>query len=303
MADAALGEQFADLGDVTLCYETFGDPTDAPLLLVMGLGTQMLAWHEDFCAELAGRGFFVIRYDNRDVGRSTHFSDVKPPTARETVTRKFKRLAYTLEDMAADGFGLLDQLGIERAHVVGASMGGMIAQLMAGSRPERVLTLTSIMSSTGGRLVGQPALRVYPFFLGRPPRGRDAYVERAVKIFSIVGSPGFDRREDDLRDMAARSYDRDPTNGGTQRQLAAVLAAGDRTPDLKRIAAPTLVIHGTKDRLVKPSGGKATARAIAGARLMKVDGMGHDLPRGAWPQLIGAIAEHAARVSQRQEAA
>jgi pimeloyl-ACP methyl ester carboxylesterase len=159
------------------------------------------------------------------------------------------------------------------------------------------------MSTTGGRLVGQPALRVYPFFLGRPPSGRDAYIERAVKIFGIVGSPGFDRSEDDLRDVAARSYDRDPTSGGTQRQLAAVLAAGDRRADLKRITSPTLVIHGTKDRLVKPSGGKATARAIDGARLTMVDGMGHDLPRGAWPQLIGAIAEHAARVSERQQAA
>ncbi|MEA2449333.1 MAG: hypothetical protein QOG63_1265 [Thermoleophilaceae bacterium] len=304
MALEAVDEQFADVGDVTLCYETFGDPADPALLLVMGLGTQMLAWREDFCTELAGRGFFVIRYDNRDVGRSTHFRDVKPPKPMELVTRKFKRLAYTLEDMADDGIGLLDQLGIEHAHIVGASMGGMIAQVMALRHPDRVLSLTSIMSTTGGRLVGQPALRVYPFFLGRPPRGREAAIERIVKLFAVVGSPGFDRDEDDLRALAGASFDRDPTSSGTQRQIAAILSAGDRSADLARVKAPTLVIHGTKDRLVKPSGGKATARAIAGARLELIEGMGHDLPRGAWPKLIGAIVDNTARAAgAREEAA
>jgi pimeloyl-ACP methyl ester carboxylesterase len=171
----------------------------------------------------------------------------------------------------------------------------MIAQVMAGRHPDRVLTLTSIMSTTGSRRVGQPALRVYPFFLGRPPGGRDAYVERAVKLFGVVGSQGLGRREEDLREVAATSYDRDPTSSGTQRQLAAIMAAGDRSKDLRRIEAPTLVIHGTKDKLVNKSGGKATARAIDGARLELIEGMGHDLPRGAWPRLIDLIAENTTR--------
>ena len=303
MAVEAVDEQFADLGDVTLCYETFGDSSDPALLLVMGLGTQMIAWHEDFCSELAGRGFYVIRYDNRDVGRSTHFREVKPPSPIQMFTRRVKRLAYTLDDMAADGLKLLDHLGIERAHIVGASMGGMIAQGMAGTHPERVLSLTSIMSTTGSRRVGQPALRVYPFFLGRPQRDRDAYIERGVKLFSVVGSPGFERTDDELRAIAGRSFDRDPTSSGTQRQLAAIQMAGDRTADLRRITAPTMVIHGTKDRLVNMSGGKATARAIHDARLKLIEGMGHDLPRGAWPQIIDAILENIRRAAPVAEGA
>jgi pimeloyl-ACP methyl ester carboxylesterase len=292
---ARVNEQFAQLGDVELCFETFGDPSGRPLLLVMGLGTQMIGWPDEFCAELAGRGFYVIRYDNRDSGRSTHFEKVPPPKPLELFTRKFKNLAYTLGDLAEDGMRLLDHLGVERAHVAGASMGGMIAQTMAARHPERVLSLTSIMSTTGARHVGNPALKVYPFFLGRPPRGKDDYVERTVKIFSIIGSPGFDRDESELRRLAALSYERDPTSSGTPRQLAAILDAGNRTDEVRRIKAPTVVIHGTKDKMLARSGGKATARAIDGAELVLIDGMGHDLPRGVWPRIIGAIAENAAR--------
>jgi pimeloyl-ACP methyl ester carboxylesterase len=291
----AVNEQFAQLGDVELCFETFGDRSGRPLLLVMGLGTQMIGWPDDFCRELAGRGFHVIRYDNRDSGRSTHFKDVPPPGPLELATRRFKKLAYTLGDMADDGLRLLDHLGIGRAHVAGASMGGMIAQTMAARHPERVLSLASIMSMTGSRRSGNPALRVYPFFLGRPPRGKDAYVERAVKVFSIVGSTGFDRDEPELRRIAALSYDRDPTSSGTPRQLAAILDAGNRTREISAIKAPTVVIHGTKDKMIARSGGKATARAIDGSRLVLIDGMGHDLPRGVWPRIIDAIADNAAR--------
>jgi pimeloyl-ACP methyl ester carboxylesterase len=303
MADAALEEQFARVGDVELCYSTFGDPGNPAMLLVMGLGTQMLAWRPGFCEALAARGFHVIRYDNRDVGRSTHFKGTPPPGPIEMLTRRPRNLAYTLDDMADDGIRLLDELGIARAHVVGASMGGMIAQVMAGRHPDRVLSLTSIMSTTGNGRVGQPALRVYPFFLGRLPRDRDAYVERIVKLFRVVGSPGFERDEDDLRTMAGASYDRDPKPSGTPRQLAAIMAAGDRTADVKRIEAPTLVIHGTDDRLVSSSGGVATVRAIRGARLMLVEGMGHDLPEGAWPRIIDGIVENAARAAETEVAA
>ncbi len=293
-----MNEQLAKAGDVEICFETFGEESNPALLLVMGLGTQMIGWHEDFCRELAGRGFRVIRYDNRDSGHSTHFESVPPPRPLELFTRKFKKLAYTLADMADDGMRLLDHLGIERAHVVGASMGGMIAQTMAARHPERVLSLTSIMSTTGARHVGNPALKVYPFFLGRPPRGKDAYVERTEKIFALIGSPDFDRDEDELRKLAALSYDRDPTSAGTPRQLAAIVAGGNRTAEVRRIKAPTLVIHGTKDKMVARSGGRATARAISGAKLELIEGMGHDLPRAVWPRIIDAIAANAARAGQ-----
>ena len=293
-----LDEQFARCGDVELCYETFGAPGDPAMLLVMGLGMQMLGWPTDFCRELAGRGFFVIRYDNRDSGRSTHFRDVRPPGVLELATRRPRRLAYTLEDLADDGMRLLDHLGIERAHLVGASMGGMIAQVMAVRHADRVLSLTSIMSTTGSRRSGQPALSVYPIFLGRPRRDRDGYVERVEKTFALIGSPGFERDQDQLREIAALSYDRDPTTSGTARQLAAIMAAGDRTREVAKIRAPTLVVHGSEDKLITPSGGVASARAIPGARLMLIDGMGHDLPRGAWPRIIDAVSDNAARASE-----
>jgi pimeloyl-ACP methyl ester carboxylesterase len=300
VADTAIDEQFARCGDVELCFQTFGDPADPAILLVMGLGTQMLGWHEDFCRGLAERGFHVIRYDNRDVGRSTHFKGTPPPTPLELLMQRPRNLAYTLEDMADDGMGLLDHLGIERAHVVGASMGGMIAQGMAGRHPDRVLSLTSIMSTTGSRRVGQAALSVYPFFLGRPPRERDAFVERIVKLFGVVGSTGFERDQEELREMLGRSYDRDPSPSGAPRQLAAIMAAGNRTRDLDRIKAPTLVIHGTADKLVRKSGGIATAKAIRGSRLVLIEGMGHDLPRGAWPRILDAIVQNAARATERE---
>lgn len=285
-------EQFADLGDVTLCYETFGDPQDAPLLLVMGLGTQMLGWPADFCRELAGRGHFVIRYDNRDSGRSTRFDGVRPPGPLELATRRIKQPAYLLSDLAADGIALLDHLGIDRAHVVGASMGGMIAQVMAARWPARVLTLTSIMSMTGARWKGQPALRAYPFLLAKPPKTKEASIERTLALYKIIGSPGFDRDEAELRETASLAWDRGPSAAGTGRQLGAILASGDRTTEVSAIRAPTLVLHGTSDRLVNVSGGKATAKAIAGAKLELIDGMGHDLPRGVWPRIVDAIAGH-----------
>jgi pimeloyl-ACP methyl ester carboxylesterase len=288
-----MAEQFADVGrGVTLCYEAFGDPEDTPILLVMGLATQMIAWHEDFCTELAERGFYVVRFDNRDIGRSTHL-DFRPPTLKQMLTRRLSSEQYTLSDMAEDSARLLDELGIGPAHVVGASMGGMIGQLLAADHPESVRSLTSIMSTTGSRRHGQPAFSVYRYLLRPPPRDRDGYIQRSAEVFGLVGSTGFDRDEQYIRERAGRSYDRgfDVRAGG--RQLGAIVASGDRTKALHRITAPTLVIHGTVDKMIRPSGGKATARAIPGARLMLIEGMGHDLPRGAWPRIIDAIAEHA----------
>jgi len=296
-------EEIARVGDVELAYETFGDPAHPAMLLVMGLATQMLGWRTAFCEELAHRGFRVIRFDNRDVGRSTKFSSHRPPTVGQLVRRDASAAAYTLADMADDGVGLLDCLGIDRAHVVGASMGGMIAQTIAFRHPERVLSLVSIMSNTGARWSGQPSLSTYSVVLKRAPRDREGFVAHQMEVFARIGSPGFPRDEDELREMAGASYDRGHDPAAAGRQLAAILASGDRTDDLGRIDVPTLVIHGTKDKLVAPSGGRATAKAIPGARLLTIDGMGHDLPRGAWPRIIEAIAENAARAGAPARAA
>ena len=299
-----MNEQFARISDrIELCYETFGDRDDPAMLLVMGLGTQMLGWHEDFCTELAEQGFFVIRFDNRDSGRSTHLKGVRPPTPWQMLRRDPSAAAYLLPDMADDAVGLLDFLEIEQAHVVGASMGGMIAQTVAARHPDRVLSLTSIMSTTGARLKGQPAFSLYPIFLRRPPRERDAVIEHTVTLFGRIGSPGFEADIENLRRIAGLSYDRAQDPAGTGRQLGAILGSGDRTAELRRITAPTLVIHGTADKLVRPSGGKATAAAIPGARLMLIEGMGHDLPRGAWRRIVGAITENAGRARTSAPAA
>jgi pimeloyl-ACP methyl ester carboxylesterase len=288
-----VSEQFCDVGrGVTLCYETFGDPDDTPILLIMGLATQMIAWHEDFCEQLAERGFLVVRFDNRDIGRSTHF-DFPPPTIGQMMRRRVGSDQYSLSDMAADSAALLRELEISPAHVVGASMGGMIGQVLAAEHPDRVRSLTSLMSTTGSRWHGQPALSVYRYLLRPPPRDRDGYIERSAAVFGLVGSTGFDRDEQYIRERAGRSYDRgyDVRAGG--RQLGAIIASGDRTKMLGKVKAPTLVIHGSVDKMIRPSGGRATAKAIPGARLMTIDGMGHDLPRGAWPLLLDAISEHA----------
>ena len=288
-----MAEEFCDVGrGVTLCYETFGDPDDPPILLIMGLATQMIAWHEDFCEQLAERGFYVVRFDNRDIGRSTHF-DFRPPSVKQMLTRRLGPEQYSLSDMAEDTAVMLRELELAPAHVVGASMGGMIGQMLAAEHPELVRSLTSIMSTTGNRWHGQPALSVSRYLMRPPPRDRDGYIQRSAEIFGLVGSTGFERDEQYIRERAARSFDRgfDVRAGG--RQLGAIVACGDRTKALGRIKAPTLVIHGTVDKMIRPSGGRATAKAIPGARLMMIEGMGHDLPRGVWPQLIEAISEHA----------
>jgi pimeloyl-ACP methyl ester carboxylesterase len=289
-----VNEQFADLGEITLCYETFGNPDDPTLLLIMGLATQMIGWHEDFCAELAGRGFHVVRFDNRDCGRSTHIK-ARPPSVGQLVRRSKKAAAYTLDEMAEDTVGLLDHLGVERAHVLGASMGGMIAQIVAIRHPERVLSLASIMSNTGARLSGQPVLAVYPVLLKAAPNEREAYADHIVRVFEAIGSPGFESDPEGVRDMARLSFDRGRDAAAPGRQLMAIIASPNRSRELRKITAPTLVIHGTADKLVRRSGGRATARRIPGARLMEIEGMGHDLPREAWPRIIEGIVDNARR--------
>ena len=296
-----MAEQLRDVGrGITLCYEEFGRSSDPAMLLIMGLGTQMIAWPDEFCEQLAAEGFRVVRFDNRDSGRSTYTTG-SPPTALQLITRRMPPGGYTLSDMAQDAVGLLDALGIESAHVVGASMGGMIAQVMAVEHPSRVRSLVSMMSATGSRWSGQPALGMYPYFLRAAPQDRDSFVEYINGVFTAIGSRGLPRDEDRVREIIARSYDRGHDPQATGRQLAAVFASGNRTRQLHRITAPTLVIHGTDDRMIRQSGGRATARAIPGARLELIRGMGHDLPAAAWPRLIELIADHARAVDAPRE--
>jgi pimeloyl-ACP methyl ester carboxylesterase len=274
------GPRLATVGDVDLCYETFGGPEQPTVLLIMGLGFQLIHWPEDFCRQLAAEGLRVVRFDNRDAGRSTHL-----PGRR-----------YTLEDMADDAVGLLNALAVESAHVVGASLGGMVAQSMAIRHPGRVRSLASIMSTTGRRGKGRTSIRVFRHLLTRPPRTEMEAIERRVRVFSTVGSPGFLQDLDELRSVTGLAFQRDPdAREGRRRQHRAVRAARDRTEALRQLTVPTVVIHGTEDPMCHSSGGRATAEAIPGGRLELITGMGHDLPRGAWPQLIRAIAENAGR--------
>jgi pimeloyl-ACP methyl ester carboxylesterase len=293
-----VSEQFSDVGGgITLCYETYGDPADPAALLIMGLGAQMVAWQEDFCLQLAARGLYVVRFDNRDIGRSTHLQG-RPPSLIELLRYSVAPTRYTLADMARDTVGLLDELGIDSAHTIGASMGGMIAQTLAARHPTRVRSLVSIMSSTGGRWVGRPALSSYAIFLRKAPHEREAFIAHAQGLFAKIGSRGIPQDSDGVREIAALSFDRELDRTGAGRQLAAIIASGDRTAELERITAPTLVIHGSVDPLISPSGGRATARAIPDARLMMIEGMGHDLPRVLWPRLIDAFDSHAARAAE-----
>ncbi|WP_370963084.1 alpha/beta fold hydrolase [Amycolatopsis sp. cg9] len=286
-------EQTADAGrGISLAYERIGDAGAEPLVLVAGLGQQLHSWPDAFCAQLADRGFEVIRFDNRDAGRSTH-PRFRPPSLLGMLAGRFPAQQYDLKDMAADTVGLFDALDLETAHIAGVSMGGMISQTVAALHPERIRTLTSIMSTTGSRLLGRPAFSTLRMMGGKPPKSREEAVESAVRMFRHIGSHGFPFDEARVRETAGTGWDRDPTAGGVGRQLAAIMKSGNRTPLLRKITAPTLVIHGDRDRMVHPTGGGATARAIPGARRETVPGMGHDLPEGAWPTILDLIDKHA----------
>jgi pimeloyl-ACP methyl ester carboxylesterase len=291
--------QYADANGLRLAYETFGDPADETVLLVMGLGTQMIAWPDELCADVAARGFHVVRFDNRDVGLSTHLDGAPVPSLADLALRR--RPPYSVGDMARDAVGLLDALGVDAAHVVGASMGGFIAQTLAGLFPERVRSLTLIMTSTGARFVGYPAPALVARLLRRPTvRDRDAAVELAVETFRTIGSKGFPFDEERIRELAGRSYDRAHDGRGYARQLWAVVAQPNRTRFLRRLQVPTVVVHGLDDPLVHVSGGLALARAIPGAEFVGIKGMGHDLPRPVWPRIADEICQVAARA--RREA-
>ncbi len=300
-ATAAPVEEMVDVGGgMELCFVAEGDPAGVPLLLLAGLGQQLNVWPAELRDGLVERGFRVIRCDNRDVGRSGRAS-CPPPTARQFLTRRFSNAQYDLGAMFADTIGLLDALGIERAHLVGMSMGGMIAQGVAAREPGRVLSLTSIMSTTGAPRMGRPAPSTWLRLAAPPASTRDGQAKAVVGMMRHVGSHGFPFEEDAVRAVALEAFDRSggPGAAGVARQLAAIMKSGDRSAEVARIHTPTLVIHGDRDRMVNPSGGRATAKAIPGARLKVMKGMGHDLPSGVRAQLVEEIAAHAEGAAAR----
>jgi pimeloyl-ACP methyl ester carboxylesterase len=294
-------EQRAQVGEVELVYETIGDPQDTPLLLVMGLGMQLIHWDRGLCELLAERGYHVIRFDNRDTGLSTKIRGPVPNVMR-LMAGMPARVPYLLDDMAGDALGLLDVLGIERAHVAGVSMGGMIGQTMAIRRPERVLSLASMLSTTGDRRVGTPKLRVWSLMMRRAPQERDAYIRYFTRVFRMIGSPAYRVDEARSRELAAATYDRCHYPAGTARQLGAIMASGSRTAALQQLDVPTVVIHGESDPLVPLRAGLATARAIPNARLLTIPGMGHDMPEPLWPTFVDAIVKNTERAAERTPA-
>jgi pimeloyl-ACP methyl ester carboxylesterase len=282
---------------IELCYEIFGDAGAEPILLIMGLGGQMIYWDDDFCRLLAGRGFRVIRFDNRDIGKSSKLSGGKRLGAFELLKLRLLNIPvaapYTLLDMAKDTTGLLDALGIKSAHLVGMSMGGMIAQEIAISFPERVRSLTSIMSSTGNPKTPQPTREAMAVLMAPPPTTKEEYFARHAQTWKVLRGGSFPEDEALDRARAERNYERGLNPAGTGRQLRAILASGSRKERLGSVTAPTLVIHGTIDPLARPEGGKDTAASIPGAKLLMIEGMGHALPIRMWPQIIDAIDKHA----------
>jgi pimeloyl-ACP methyl ester carboxylesterase len=295
---AVSGELFAPVSPgVELCYQTFGDPEADPLLLVMGLGGPMTWWPEGLCRQLAEAGFYVVRYDNRDTGRSTRMRErvTRPMIVRAFLGRR-TTVPYRLEDLAEDGFGLLDHLGISSAHVTGVSMGGMIAQEMAIAHPERVRSLVSIMSTTGRRTVGWQDPRILPVMLAAKGSELEEYVAAAARMGTLIGSPGYPEPAEEARARAEETHRRGLSGSGVLRHMLAVLSQRDRAPRLRELDLPAAVIHGMDDRMVHSSGGKATAQALRGANLLLIPGMGHDLPRDLWgtyTQVIRATADRA----------
>lgn len=293
-----MNPQTVKANGIEIAYETFGDPADPPILLVMGLGTQMLAWPDALCEGLADRGFYVVRFDNRDCGLSTHFDGQRAPSFVEVVVRR-QRPPYTIDDMARDTAGLMDALGLESVHLVGASMGGFISQTVAIHYPKRVRSLTLIMTSTGNRRVGNPKPAVFSRLTKRRVAAdRTSAQQAAVETFRIIGSKGYAFDEEYLRDLGGRSYDRAYDPAGYVRQLAAIAAQPDRSEQLRRVKVPALVIHGLHDPLVAPSGGLAAAKLLPNAKFVGYAGMGHDLPRELWHDYVMEIAGLAGRAEQ-----
>lgn len=280
-----------------IAVEAFGDPADPTVLMVMGLGTQMIGWPDGLCSDLASRGYRVVRFDNRDIGLSTHLDGQPAPDVVDILLRR-RTPAYGIGDMARDTIGVIDALGSGPVHLVGASMGGFIAQTVALQAPGRLLSLTLIMTSTGSRRVGRPSGAVVRTVLRRRPEAsdREAAIAASVATFALIGSPGFPADESYRRQVAGMSYDRGYDVEGQRRQLAAIAAQPDRTAALRKLRLPTLVMHGLEDPLVAYTGGLALARSITGSRFIGYTGMGHDFPRPLWTTFAADIADHLQRV-------
>ncbi len=291
----------AQANGIEIEYEVIGQPDAPPLLLVMGLGAQLIGWDDDFCLDLARQGFRVVRFDNRDVGLSTKFDHLGLPNLLEAAAKHASgqpiEAAYTLWDMAEDAAGLLDALRIEKAHIVGASMGGMIAQCFAIRHTERVVSLTSIMSTTGAPDLPAPTPEATGILLSPGPSDRAGNIERAVTAGRVLSGGGFPFEEERIRRAAERAYDRSFYPPGPVRQLIAIVGSSSRREALARVTAPALVIHGDADPLIPVSGGIDTHQALSGSELVIIGGMGHELPSGAWPRIISGIASVAARAS------
>ncbi|MGW3288693.1 alpha/beta fold hydrolase [Streptomyces sp. NPDC001002] len=279
---------------IEIAYERFGDPGAPPALLITGAGAQLINWPEGFCQALVDRGVQVIRFDNRDAGRSTHLHDAPVPDFAAALSGDLSTVSYTLSDLAADTVGLLDALGLTGVHLVGSSMGGMIAQMIAIEHGERVRSLTSMMSTTGEPGVGEADFTVFAE-LGAPPQDREAFVEWQVRALRLAASPGFAFDAIAAAERSGRVFDRGYDVLGMQRQGLAVVATGDRTERLRALRVPTLVVHGAADPVCDVSGGRATAAAVPNAELLVVEGMGHNLPHELWPELATRIAEHVHR--------
>ncbi|MGW4640452.1 alpha/beta fold hydrolase [Sphaerisporangium sp. NPDC004334] len=280
----------ATTNGVEIAYEAFGPPTGRPLLLIMGLGSQLINWDVELCELFADRGHRVVRFDNRDAGLSTHFHEAGVPHFNPGPDGVVAPPPYLLEDMADDTAGLLDALGWDAAHVLGASMGGMIAQSFAIRHPARTLSLTSIMSTPSPH-IGSPTPEAMAVLVTRSAPERDAVVRRAIESRRVIGSPGYPADDERVARLAGESFDRAYDPAGFARQLAAIRGSGDRTAGLRELSVPALVIHGEADPLVRPAGGQATADAIPGAKLLTFPGMGHDLPRELWPDIVAAVTD------------
>ncbi len=282
-------------------HESLGDPRQPTILLIMGLGMQLTGWPDDFCHGLVARGYRVVRFDNRDCGLSARAPGKKRANLLLAMAAAALglpvRTPYTLEDMAGDAVGLMDRLGVERAHIVGVSMGGMIAQVLAARVPQRVLSLTSIMSSSGNRRLSRPSKSARKVLLSRPadPKNPESVIDHLVEMFGVIGSPGYPSTREELRQRVGHSVHRAYEPAGTARQLLAIIASGDRRKLLRTITVPTLVIHGASDPLVPLAAGRDTAQQIPRASLLVIEGMGHDLPDPLLPRLVQAIAEHCQR--------
>jgi pimeloyl-ACP methyl ester carboxylesterase len=280
---------------IDIYYEDMGDPNHPAVLLIMGLGAQLLLWRKGFCEKLVDQGLRVIRYDNRDVGLSSKLTDRHTgapllPRMGRSVLGMRSPAVYTLEDMTDDAAALLDHLGIDRAHIVGGSMGGMIAQIFAARFPERTRTLGVIFSSNNQAMLPPPGTQQLRALLQRPAdTTREAIIDNAIRVSRIIGSPGYPAPEERLRAHAIEGYERAYNPAGIARHFAAVLGSGSLLHYDRQIKAPTVVIHGRADKLMRPSGGRAIARAIKGARLVLIDGMGHDLPEQLWDQVVGEL--------------